>query len=116
RWPRWVSRPNIAASVATASFSIWPVAGPPSSAWLFGLMSIAARYPATAAGCGGLSVGPAQQGREGGGVVRGRAVSWRDAAAKRSAAARRAGGGRDAPDPARQRPGGVGAPRSERRR
>jgi hypothetical protein len=49
----------MAASVATASFSIWPVAGPPSSAWLFGLISIAARYPATAAGCAGLSIWPA---------------------------------------------------------
>ena len=43
RWPRWAPNPNMAASAATASFSIWPVAGPPSSAWLFGLISIAAR-------------------------------------------------------------------------
>ena len=43
RWPRWVRKPNMAASSATASFSITEVAGPPSSAWLFGLMSIAAR-------------------------------------------------------------------------
>jgi hypothetical protein len=38
------------------------VAGPPSSAWLFGLISMAARYPATAAGCGGLSICPAYRG------------------------------------------------------
>ena len=49
----------MAASSATASFSITEVTGPPSSAWLFGLMSIAARYPATAAGCGGFSICPA---------------------------------------------------------
>ena len=59
RWPRWVRKPNMAASSATASFSITEVTGPPSSAWLFGLMSIAARYPATAAGCGGFSICPA---------------------------------------------------------
>jgi hypothetical protein len=41
RWPRWRSSPNIAASCATASFSISAVAGPPSSAWLFGFRSIA---------------------------------------------------------------------------
>jgi hypothetical protein len=49
----------MAASLATTSFSIAEVAGPPSSAWLFGLISIAARYPATAAGCGGFSIWPA---------------------------------------------------------
>ena len=43
RWPRWLPKPNMAASCATVSFSIADVAGPPSSAWLFGLMSMAAR-------------------------------------------------------------------------
>src|SRR3982750_3588120 len=44
RWPRCCGRPNIAAICATASFSISAVAGPPSSAWLFGLSSIAVAY------------------------------------------------------------------------
>ena len=43
RWPRCWPYPNIAASCATTSFSIRDVAGPPSSAWLFGLISIAVR-------------------------------------------------------------------------
>ncbi len=41
RWPRCCGRPNIVASRATTSFSIAAVAGPPSSAWLLGLTSIA---------------------------------------------------------------------------
>jgi hypothetical protein len=36
-------RRNMAASSATTSFSMAPVAGPPSRAWLFGLISMAAR-------------------------------------------------------------------------
>jgi hypothetical protein len=43
RWPRCAVKPNIAASSATTSFSIRAVAGPPSSAWLLGLISIALR-------------------------------------------------------------------------
>ena len=43
RWPRWVPKPNMSASCAVTSRSIRAVAGPPSSAWLFGLISIAAR-------------------------------------------------------------------------
>ena len=33
-----------------------------ASAWLFGLMSMAARYPATATGCGGFNICPAYRG------------------------------------------------------
>ena len=44
---------------ATGQMEKEAVAGPPSSAWLLGLISIAARYPATAAGCAGLSIWPA---------------------------------------------------------
>ena len=36
-------RPNMAARSATTSFSMAPVAGPPSRAWLLGLTVIAAR-------------------------------------------------------------------------
>ena len=44
---------------ATASRSIAAVAGPPSSAWLFGFSSIAAAYAAHATGWGGFSIWPA---------------------------------------------------------
>src|SRR5437899_1731307 len=40
RCPRCVPSPNIAARSATTSRSIAAVAGPPSSAWLFGFSSI----------------------------------------------------------------------------
>ena len=43
RCPRCDAKPNMPASWLTTSFSMAAVAGPPSSAWLFGLMSIAAR-------------------------------------------------------------------------
>ena len=43
RWPRWLPSPNMVASCAVTSRSIRAVAGPPSSAWLFGLISIAVR-------------------------------------------------------------------------
>ena len=59
RWPRCCGSPNIAASCATASFSSSAVAGPPSSAWLFGLSSIAVAYAAQAIAAGGLSICPA---------------------------------------------------------
>jgi hypothetical protein len=60
RWPSVsAGRPNIAARSRTTSFSISLVAGPPSSAWLFVLTSIAATYAAAATGCGGLSICPA---------------------------------------------------------
>jgi len=47
---------------STASRSIAAVAGPPSSAWLFGLSSIAVAYAAHATGAGGLSICPAYSG------------------------------------------------------
>ena len=49
----------MSASCATASRSISAVAGPPSSAWLFGLSSIAVAYAAQATAAGGLSIWPA---------------------------------------------------------
>jgi hypothetical protein len=60
RWPRLsCGRRNIAAIAETASRSSAAVGAPPSSAWLLGLMSMAMRYAATAAGDGGLSICPA---------------------------------------------------------
>jgi hypothetical protein len=60
RWPSAsAGSPNIRARSRTTSFSSSLVAGPPSSAWLFGFSSIAAAYAAAATGCGGLSICPA---------------------------------------------------------
>ena len=53
------SQPNMAASSATASFSIRELSRPPSRAWLFGLSHIASAYARRAAGWGGLSICPA---------------------------------------------------------
>ena len=50
---------DIPASDRMTSTSIGEVAWEASSAWLFGLTIIAARYAATATGCGGLSIWPA---------------------------------------------------------
>ncbi len=59
RWPRKSLQPNMAAIAATASFSIFELSRPPSSAWLFGLIHMASAYARRATGCGGLSIWPA---------------------------------------------------------
>ena len=48
-----------AANFFTTSFSMAAVGGPPSSAWLLGLIRMAVKYPRIATGCGGLSICPA---------------------------------------------------------
>ena len=47
-WAQFIVRMNIA-----------ELARPPSSAWLFGLITIASAYARRATGCGGLSIWPA---------------------------------------------------------